>query len=325
MNDGKLVPFVSVIIPAYNEEAFIRMCLNSVLAQDYPPNRFEVLLVDNGSKDLTLQIADELLVAGNRGHVLHKLGGTIASVRNFGWNHAKGEVLAFLDADSVVEAGWLREGVAILKSAKDISCVGFSAAPPLQEDSWVERTWFPISSSGKNRGTISVSWLSSFNLILSKDFFEQVGGFDETLVTCEDAELGSRLSSISRLIFSDKCRVRHLGGVKTVKEFIRKEYWRGQNSLRSLLKSENKMHELMSVAVPATYLIITALFLITVIISFATEMGFVLPFLMFLFIVLVPVLLALRSGIWNPKQLLFTSAVYMIYLLSRGVALVNFR
>lgn len=325
MSHDGLLPFVSVIIPAFNEERYIRQCLESVLAQDYPPDRIEILLVDNNSTDSTSRIAKELLVDTGRGRVLHKIGGTIASVRNFGWHQAKGEILAFLDGDSVVERRWLRIGIEILKSSQDISCVGFSAAPPTQDDSWVERTWFPISSSGKHRGTIEVRWLSSFNLLLRRDFFEQIGGFDEALVTCEDAELGSRLSDISRLIFCDRCSVRHLGGVKTILEFIRKEYWRGQNSVRSFVQSNNKKAEFMSVAVPAIYLILFALLLVSFINVLVSGRGIIWLLTFIISIMLIPFLLSLRSGISHPIQLLSTSLLYMIYLLSRGSAVVSIR
>lgn len=325
MIDNESVPFVSLIIPVFNEEYHIRQCLNSVLMLDYPLDRIEILLVDNNSTDSSRQIAEELFVAAGRGQVLHKIGGTIASVRNFGWRKAKGNILAFLDGDCVVETRWLRTGIEILEGSLDVSCVGFSAAPPAQDDGWVELTWFPISSSGKHKGTIAVRWLSSFNMILRRTYFEQVGGFDETLVTCEDVELGSRLSSISQLIFSDRCYVQHLGGVKTLREFICKEYWRGQNSVRSLVQSNNKKAEVLSVAIPAIYLALFALLLIMIIYNLFNGSSIIWPLILFISILMGPFLLAVRAGIKGPKQLILTSLLYMMYLLSRGSAVVSIR
>lgn len=322
---GQTVPFVSVIIPARNEECYIRQCLESVLTQTYPRDRMEVLVVDNGSSDATPRIAEELLQTDGRGRVLHKVGGTIASVRNHGWRHAKGEILAFLDGDSVVESEWLKKGIKLLQSESDISCVGFAVAPPAPSESWAERTWFPISSSGKHRGTKAVRWLSSFNLLLRRDFFEQIGGFDESLVTCEDADLGNRLSTFSRLIFSDSSRVRHLGTVKSVREFLCKEYWRGQNSIRSFLKSKIKSSELLSVFVPSTYLILWIIWVVTAIIAPIMGQGALLLLIVTILVLLLPLMLALRAGIRTPGRLMSTSALYALYLLARGVAIVCFR
>lgn len=317
-------PFVSVIIPAYNEEKYIRLCLESVLEQAYPLDKIEIIVVDNGSADSTPMIAEGLLTPRGSGKVLTKLDGTIASVRNFGWHHARGDVLAFLDGDSVVEACWLQQGVGILLQDASVSCVGFAVAPPDLTDSWVERVWFPISSSGKHRGTKEVQWLSSFNLLLRRDYFERVGGFDESLTTCEDADLGARLSTISRLIFSDSCHVKHLGTTKSVKEFMEKEYWRGQNSIRAFMKNNNKATELLSIIVPVAYLITF---------GFAIAASLLVPFIndavyamaiALLLLLLMPLLLAIRAGIRSVGQLFSTSILYVFYLLARGVAIVSF-
>lgn len=319
------LPFVSVVVPAYNEERYLGQCLESVLAQTYPSARMEVLVVDNGSTDATPRIATTLLEMRGRGKTLHKIGGTIASVRNFGWRHAQGSFLAFLDGDSVVEPEWLETGMNLLLNDHGISCVGFGVAQPFREDSWVERVWFPISSSGKQKGTREVQWLSSFNLLLRRDFFEQIGGFDESLVTCEDADLGKRLSQVSRLLFSDACRVRHLGTVKSLGEFMGKEFWRGQNSLRLFLKGVNRSSEALSVFVPAGYLLLTAIWV---------GLALLAPFVdgvVFLWgasstpILLMPLMMALRAGIRAPGVLLSTTALYFFYLLARGAAIVCYR
>lgn len=318
-------PFVSVVIPAHNEAAYLRQCLNSVLSQTYPHDRMEVLVVDNDSTDATPHIARELLHAEGRGTVLHKSGGTIAAVRNHGWHNAKGDILAFLDGDSVVEPEWLSTGLQLLHSDVDISGVGFVIAQPESTESWVERTWFHISSSGKHSGTKTISWLSSFNLLLRRDYFELVGGFDASLVTCEDADLGNRLSAISRLVLSDRCRVQHLGTVKSVKEFLRKEYWRGQSSLLSFMKNKHSSREFLSVLVPAFYIVMCILWMVLALLAIFAGQGAPVLTSMTILLVLLPFMLALRAGVRTPARLMSTSALYALYLSARGVAIVCFR
>ena len=98
-------PFISIIVPVYNGENIIGACLKSLLAQDYPKDKYEVIAVDNNSKDKTADIIKEYSV-----HYLFesKVQGSYAA-RNTGVRHAKGEILAFTDADCVADKGWLKK------------------------------------------------------------------------------------------------------------------------------------------------------------------------------------------------------------------------
>lgn len=88
---------VSVIIPAYNAADVLERCVRSVLAQTYA--RFEVLLVDDGSRDGTPELADALAREDGRVRVVHKENGGVSSARNAGLDEARGEWLTFVDAD----------------------------------------------------------------------------------------------------------------------------------------------------------------------------------------------------------------------------------
>src|SRR5579884_1618468 len=89
---------VSIIIPALNEARMIGKCLESVAQLDFPHGHFEVILVDNGSTDDTVKIAESFT---DRIHlkVLQKRGVRISGLRNLGAREAQGEIVAFLDAD----------------------------------------------------------------------------------------------------------------------------------------------------------------------------------------------------------------------------------
>lgn len=92
---------ISVIIPAYNAEKTIERCLNSVIKQSYP--NLEVIVVDDGSKDRTLSIANETAKHDRRIKVMSKQNGGAASARNVGLKMASGEFITFLDADDYIE------------------------------------------------------------------------------------------------------------------------------------------------------------------------------------------------------------------------------
>ena len=91
------IPKISVIIPVYNTEKYLRRCIDSVLAQTYQD--FELLLIDDGSKDSSGAICDEYASQDTRVRVFHKENGGVSSARNLGLDHARGEWITFVDAD----------------------------------------------------------------------------------------------------------------------------------------------------------------------------------------------------------------------------------
>lgn len=90
---------VSIIVPVYKVETFIRECIDSVLAQTYID--FELLLVDDGSPDSSPAICEEYASVDSRVRVLHKSNGGLSSARNCGMAHARGKWVVFLDSDDM--------------------------------------------------------------------------------------------------------------------------------------------------------------------------------------------------------------------------------
>lgn len=95
-------PLISIIIPIYNTETWLRRCVDSILAQTYA--NFEVLLVDDGSTDRSRAICEEYAVIDNRIIALHKQNGGVASARNFGLDHATSDWIMYVDGDDWLEA-----------------------------------------------------------------------------------------------------------------------------------------------------------------------------------------------------------------------------
>lgn len=96
---------VSIIIPIYNAEKNLRRCIESILSQTF--SDFELILVDDGSTDNSLEICEEFQSHDSRIRVFHKVNSGASSTRNFGIKKAKGEYLTFSDADDWVEPIWL--------------------------------------------------------------------------------------------------------------------------------------------------------------------------------------------------------------------------
>ena len=95
---------ISVIIPVYNAEKYLRQCLDSVISQTL--NDIEIICVDDGSKDDSGKILDEYAAKDKRIYVIHKLNEGVSTARNIGLERANGSFVAFLDADDWVDAGF---------------------------------------------------------------------------------------------------------------------------------------------------------------------------------------------------------------------------
>lgn len=318
LNDSKKIPFVSVIIPVKNEEKNIGRCIEGIRSCNYPEELYEIIVIDNGSTDNTKNIVKEF--AGVI--LLIKEEGTIGALRNFGAMHAKGEIIAFLDGDCIPDRKWLKVGRGHLMMDKDISCIGFTMEKPSSRASWVEKTWYKMNSGSKYKGICTVRWLSSFNLILRKDMFLRIGGFDESIETCEDADLGFRLNKIGKLIFSDEIAIKHLGTVKTIKELFLKELWRGKGNLKSFLQNDDKMKNIASVFIPLIYIALVLLMMVFLLLYIVGIENVTAIYLIGMLIIFLPALLAIiKQKTYQITEILKVAFLYFIYLCARGLAI----
>ena len=100
---------ISIVVPVYNAESALRQCVDSILKQDFED--YELLLIDDGSKDSSPAICDGYAAKDGRVKVFHKPNGGVSSARNFGLDIALGEWITFIDADDYITEGYF-DGVA---------------------------------------------------------------------------------------------------------------------------------------------------------------------------------------------------------------------
>lgn len=100
-------PLISVIIPVYNVEQYLRQCLDSVLAQTH--TNYEVIMVDDGSTDHSGKICDEYCSKDIRFHVIHRENGGLSVARNTGFDASTGEYVYFMDSDDWIEDSTLQK------------------------------------------------------------------------------------------------------------------------------------------------------------------------------------------------------------------------
>src|SRR5690606_20439025 len=117
-------PYVSVIIPVYNDPARLRLCLEALDRQSYPADRYEVLVVDNGSEPPVRDVLAEVLARRPHVRLLEEARPGSYAARNLGISEARGDILAFTDSDCIPEARWIEEGVRALRNLPDGGLVG---------------------------------------------------------------------------------------------------------------------------------------------------------------------------------------------------------
>lgn len=102
-----MTPLISIIVPVYNAEKTLRRCINSIIHQTFVD--WELLLIDDGSKDTSGQICDEYVAKDCRIKVFHKENGGVSSARNLGLNSASGKWVTFVDSDDYVDSAFLAQ------------------------------------------------------------------------------------------------------------------------------------------------------------------------------------------------------------------------
>jgi len=225
-------PFVSVIVPVLNEEQTIRECLTSLIKMDYPVERREILVVDNGSTDRTAEIIKTFQVR----YLWEERRGA-AAARNKGIEASKGEILAFTDADCVVTTGWLWE----LARALDEEGVGGVAGevvafPPKTRAEWYAARVRHLSPQ-KYLSRSLLPFAAFANLAFRRDVFDRIGLLDATIPLGESTDFCTRFfrGTGLKLKYAPKALLFHRHRATTW-EFVRQQWKYGRGHAQLYIK-----------------------------------------------------------------------------------------
>ena len=189
-------PFVSIIVPARNEEKVIKECIDSLLNLDYPKNKYEIIVADGMSTDKTREIVKGY---GKKVKLILNKKINAAAGRNLGLKHARGKIIAFTDADCVVDKKWLKN---LAKELKPNTVVGGANLPSKNTGyfsravSYALGTFFGSAGSAQSyvyKKKTEVKSVPNANAMYWKSDILKVGGYDERFTTGQDAELNYRL------------------------------------------------------------------------------------------------------------------------------------
>lgn len=202
-------PLVSVIIPVKNQTAFLCKCLSALMAQTYPRNRYEVIVINNDPTqelpEIKKKFKDILL--------LHENKPGASAARNKGLSKAAGSIIAFTDADCIPAKNWIFSGVQALIKNHPASIVGGPIFPVFT------RIWPPTSYElydfinflDQEKFSQKLGFLATASLFTYKKLFDKHGNFNETLkVYGEDKDWCQRVLAKGYTIhFEKKIIIRH--------------------------------------------------------------------------------------------------------------------
>lgn len=229
------LPYVTFVIPARNEESNMENCLRGILDQDYPKDRYEIMVADGHSVDRTGQIAQSLGArVVNNDKIIQSAG------RNLGAKTVKGELVAFIDADIVLDPEWLKKAIIHFRDPR-VAAVG-NFPEIVGGSNWIERTWFfHVKNKYEAKDAISVDWLASASVIFDKAAFNKIGGFDESLRYAEDVDISFRALRYGyKMMLAPDLKSTHLQYETSLWGFIKRQLVGGHTILH-LIKNHGIM------------------------------------------------------------------------------------
>lgn len=217
----------SIIVPVLNGENTIKECIGSLLKQSTPRNRYEIIVVDDGSTDDTRSIVNNFSV-----RYFRQQNQGPAAARNLGAKKAVGDIILFTDSDCVVAKNWIEEIVRPILEKREI--VGVKGAyKTLQKEIIARFVQLEYEDRyGFMKKNKYIDFIDTYSAAYKRDVFISSGGFDTTFCTAmsEDTELSYRLAKSGyKMIFNPNAIVYHYHPTslrKYIKRKFKAAFWR---------------------------------------------------------------------------------------------------
>jgi glycosyltransferase involved in cell wall biosynthesis len=200
-DNSQELPFISIVVPAYNEAEYLPFCLESLQNQTYPKNRYEIIVVDNNSVDKTSTIAKiagaKVIKEKNQGHVF---------ALNAGMTKAKGEIIASTDADTRVKPDWLEVIEKVFRDEEVVAVTGpawYNSTSKIKSHLVKYSYYFYL----KLHFAVGKPSLSGLNLAVRHSAFYKIKGLDTRYRIFSDVELGLRIKKVGKVLFCKELSV----------------------------------------------------------------------------------------------------------------------
>lgn len=234
-------PLISVIIPTFNRAHVLLRAVDSVLKQSY--KHFELIVVDDGSTDHTDELLSSYVREGKIQYLKQENKG-VSSARNFGVRSSKGEWLAFLDSDDEWLKVKLQKQVDFLRERPDLRLIH-------GEELWV-RNGKRVNQKKIHQKfggfiyekCLPLCLISPSAVMIERKLYEEMGGFDEEFIVCEDYDLWLKITSLYEVGFVPDPIIYKYGGHEDQlsQKYFAMDLWRIKAMLQ-ILKSRTLTEE----------------------------------------------------------------------------------
>jgi glycosyltransferase involved in cell wall biosynthesis len=235
-NENQSSPLVSFVVPCRNEADYIGECVRSILEQDYPANRLEVLVVDGMSTDATVEVVERLAAQDDRVSLHPNPQLVVAPAMNIGIRKSKGDLIAIVGGHATVDRDFIKEAVRVFDAHPDVWCAG----GPIRNRQQDIRRWrnrgghgFPVGV-GNARFRLGGDYEGYADTVPFPVFrrwsFDRTGMFDEELVRNQDDEMAARLHQKGgRIFLSSRIRATYFARSslgKLWRQYFQYGFWR---------------------------------------------------------------------------------------------------
>lgn len=176
-------PLISIIIPLFNKEKYIKRAINSIICQNIKD--YEIIIVNDGSTDNSIKVVNELLIPGLK--IISQSNSGPGAARNVGLRNSRGKYISFLDADDEWKNNFLFEGIEYLEKHSTVDVIAYLYKLNSSQNSMIpywERKRKLVEGAFKCDNKMSpnlfgsiISFMCSSNLVIRKDILNKVGGF----------------------------------------------------------------------------------------------------------------------------------------------------
>lgn len=313
-------PFITVIIVMRNEEKYIRKCLESVINQDYPKDKFEIIVVDGESDDRSIEIIEEYAKDNDIKIIINKKR-ILAAGWNIGIKAAKGEIVIRPDAHSYIERDFINKNVETLINHPDAICVGGkiesisldgtmakSITNVLSSPFGVGNSYFRIGSKAKYVDTVAYG-------AYRKEIFDKIGYFNEELERNQDLELHSRIKKYGGKFYFNPEIKSYYFTRSTLKGFAKQAYRNGKWNIITL----NWQKEALSIRHLIPFLFVISILFNSIVSFFIKKWTYILILELMLYLIGI-VLATIKISKGNGLKYLFTTPfLFPILHISYGI------
>ena len=201
VNDGRTINSISVLMPVLNGEQFIRQALDSVLAQ---PLAAEILVIDNGSSDDTLEILSDYVKRDSRVKLLHCTEKGVSKALNTGLDHANGTLIARLDSDDKMSPQRLKRQLQIIENHPDVVLVSSQIAYIDSEGTEIGKSKYPVGRLTLLRHFLLRNPVAHPSVMFRKEIAARAGNYSPEFEGSEDLDLWIRMLNYGSIFSSEE-------------------------------------------------------------------------------------------------------------------------